>query len=82
MAGNKSNDKKFDLLCKKIDGVSAEVKEMNSKLFDHKDGIAVHVHDNTEFRKSTKKQIYAIWLAFLALIGKIIYSWWDVNKNV
>tara|TARA_R100001230_G_C5563845_1_gene87635 strand:- start:155 stop:409 length:255 start_codon:yes stop_codon:yes gene_type:complete len=38
-------------------------------------GTIARVNKNTEFRKSTGRVLWSIWIALLGIIGKIIF--WD-----
>jgi len=37
------------------------------------DGTIARVNKNTEFRKSTGKVLWSLWIAVLGIIGKIIF---------
>jgi|TARA_R100001443_G_C3345256_1_gene175461 hypothetical protein len=39
------------------------------------DGTISRVNKNTEFRKTTGKVLWSIWIALIGIIGKIIF--WD-----
>ena len=39
------------------------------------DGTISRVNKNTEFRKTTGKVLWSIWIALLGIIGKMIF--WD-----
>tara|TARA_R110001632_G_scaffold75709_2_gene172111 strand:- start:3390 stop:3644 length:255 start_codon:yes stop_codon:yes gene_type:complete len=38
-------------------------------------GTIARVNKNTDFRKSTQKTLWSLWIAILGIIGKIIF--WD-----
>ena len=39
------------------------------------DGTISRVNKNTEFRKTTGKVLWSIWIALIGIIGKIVF--WD-----
>lgn len=77
-----SNDEKYDKIL-------AEFKNLNKELFDRKTGMAVEVHDNTEFRKGfvkdkLKDKIYSsfrfyqsskkhLWAFYIMVLGIISF---------
>lgn len=53
----------------KQETLEENISDISTKLFDHKEGIAIHVHDNTKFRKLAAKYLYGIYAMVLGVIG-------------
>ena len=50
-----------------------DVRFIKKKLLDPDDGTIARVNKNTDFRKSTSKVLWSIWIAILGIIGKITF---------
>ena len=46
---------------------------IKKKLLNPDDGNIARVNKNTDFRKSTGKVLWSLWIAILGIIGKIIF---------
>ena len=58
-----------------IQAVKEDVRFIKKRLLDPDDGTIARVNKNTDFRKSTGKVLWSIWIAILGIIGSLIF--WD-----
>jgi hypothetical protein len=55
--------------------MQADLTMIKKVLLNPDDGTISRVNKNTEFRKTTGKVLWSIWIALIGIIGKIIF--WD-----
>jgi len=55
--------------------MQADITMIKKTLLGPDSGTIARVNKNTEFRKSTGRVLWSIWIALLGIIGKIIF--WD-----
>ena len=53
--------------------ISKALRFIKKKLLDPDDGTIARVNRNTDFRKSTTKVLWSLWIAILGIIGKITF---------
>ena len=58
-----------------LQDVKDDVRFIKKRLLDPDDGTIARVNKNTDFRKSTGKVLWSIWIAILGIIGSLIF--WD-----
>tara|TARA_R100001015_G_C4631980_1_gene194979 strand:+ start:2766 stop:3020 length:255 start_codon:yes stop_codon:yes gene_type:complete len=55
--------------------MQADLTMIKKTLLGPDDGTIARVNKNTDFRNTTRKVIWSIWVALIGIIGKIIF--WD-----
>ena len=55
--------------------MQADLTMIKKTLLGPDDGTISRVNKNTEFRKTTGKVLWSIWIALIGIIGKIVF--WD-----
>lgn len=55
--------------------MQADLTMIKKTLLGPDDGTIARVNKNTEFRNTTRKVIWSIWIALIGIIGKIVF--WD-----
>ena len=58
-----------------LQAVREDVRFIKKRLLDPDNGAIARVNKNTDFRKSTGKVLWSIWIAILGIIGSLIF--WD-----
>jgi hypothetical protein len=58
-----------------LQDVKDDVRFIKKRLLDPDNGAIARVNKNTDFRKSTGKVLWSIWIALLGIIGSLIF--WD-----
>ena len=53
--------------------IKQDVKEIKIRLLDPDDGTISRVNRNTDFRKKANGAIWAVWIAVLGILGKLIF---------
>ena len=52
-----------------------DVRFIKKRLLDPDDGTVARVNRNTDFRKSSQKTLWSIWIVILGILSKLIF--WD-----
>ena len=60
-------------LHEELQDLREDVRFIKKRLLDPDDGTIARVNKNTSFRKQTGKVLWAIWIALVGIIGKIIF---------
>ena len=55
--------------------MQADLTMIKKTLLGPDDGTIARVNKNTDFRNTTRKVLWSIWVALLGIIGKMIF--WD-----
>jgi|TARA_R100001163_G_C4968344_1_gene129278 5-bromo-4-chloroindolyl phosphate hydrolysis protein len=55
--------------------MQADLTMIKKTLLGPDDGTIARVNKNTDFRNTTRKVLWSIWVALIGIIGKIIF--WD-----
>jgi hypothetical protein len=50
-----------------------DVRYIKKKLLDPDDGTIARVNKNTEFRATTGKVLWSVWIVLLGIIGKLTF---------
>ena len=58
-----------------LQDLKEDVRFIKKKLLDPDDGTVARVNKNTDFRKSSQKTLWSIWIVILGILGKLIF--WD-----
>ena len=53
--------------------VKDDVRFIKKRLLDPDFGAIARVNKNTDFRKSTGKVLWSLWIAVLGIIGKLMF---------
>tara|TARA_R110002051_G_scaffold321589_2_gene409659 strand:- start:799 stop:1053 length:255 start_codon:yes stop_codon:yes gene_type:complete len=53
--------------------MQTDLAMIKKKLLSPDDGTIARVNKNTDFRKSTGKVLWTIWIAILGIIGKLMF---------
>lgn len=66
---------KRDIGCCKqdLEEINTNIRDVKKVLLDPDSGAIARINKNTRFRKSTSKTLWTIWVALLAIIGKLIF---------
>ena len=57
------------------DKMQADLTMIKERLLNPDEGTIARVNKNTQFRKSTSKVLWSIWVALIGIIAKLIF--WD-----
>ena len=55
--------------------MQAELSMIKERLLNPDEGTIARVNKNTQFRKSTTKVLWSIWIALIGILTKMIF--WD-----
>ena len=55
--------------------MQSDLTMIKKTLLGPDDGTIARVNKNTEFRNTTRKVLWSIWIALIGIIGKIVF--WD-----
>ena len=58
-----------------LQDLKEDVRFIKKKLLDPDDGTVARVNKNTDFRKSSQKTLWSIWIVILGILSKLIF--WD-----
>jgi len=53
--------------------LQGDISMIKQKLLNPDNGTVTRVNKNTDFRKSAQKALWAIWVALISIIGKLIF---------
>jgi len=53
--------------------IMSDLAMIKKTILNPDDGTIARVNKNTDFRKSTGKVLWSLWIAVLGIIGKIIF---------
>ena len=62
-------------LKKNQDKMQADLSMIKERLLNPDEGTIARVNKNTQFRKSTTKVLWSIWIALIGILTKMIF--WD-----
>ena len=57
------------------DKMQADLSMIKERLLNPDEGTIARVNKNTQFRKSTSKVLWSIWIALIGILTKMIF--WD-----
>ena len=57
------------------DKMQADLSMIKERLLNPDEGTIARVNKNTQFRKSTTKVLWSIWIALIGILTKMIF--WD-----
>ena len=60
-------------LDEKLAEIKDDVRFIKAKLLDPDVGVTARVNKNTDFRKSTGKVLWSVWVALAGVVTKIIF---------
>jgi len=60
---------------KNQDKMQADLSMIKERLLNPDEGTIARVNKNTQFRKSTTKVLWSIWIALIGILTKMIF--WD-----
>jgi len=60
-------------LDEKLADIKDDVRFIKAKLLDPDVGVTARVNKNTDFRKSTGKVLWSVWVALAGVVTKIIF---------
>ena len=66
---------RMDSMDDKLDKMDGKLDMLTEKLLDPDHGVAARVNRNTDFRKSSQKTLWSIWIVILGILSKLIF--WD-----
>ena len=55
--------------------MQADISMIKERLLNPDEGTIARVNKNTQFRKSTSKVLWSIWIALIGILTKMIF--WD-----
>ena len=58
-----------------LQDLKEDVRFIKKRLLDPDDGTVARVNRNTDFRKSSQKTLWSIWMVILGILSKLIF--WD-----
>ena len=58
-----------------LQDLKEDVRFIKKRLLDPDDGTVARVNKNTDFRKSSQKTLWSIWIVILGILSKLIF--WD-----
>ena len=58
-----------------LQDVKEDLRDIKIRLLDPDDGTISRVNKNTDFRNTTRKVLWSIWIVLIGIVGKIIF--WD-----
>jgi hypothetical protein len=58
-----------------LQDLKEDVRFIKKRLLDPDDGTVARVNRNTDFRKSSQKTLWSIWIVILGILSKLIF--WD-----
>ena len=56
-----------------LQDLKEDVRFIKKRLLDPDDGTVARVNKNTDFRKSSQKTLWSIWIVILGILGKLIF---------
>tara|TARA_R100001591_G_C4326244_1_gene176880 strand:- start:802 stop:1056 length:255 start_codon:yes stop_codon:yes gene_type:complete len=65
----------LEYLKKNQDKMQADLSMIKERLLNPDEGTIARVNKNTQFRKSTTKVLWSIWIALIGILTKMIF--WD-----
>ena len=65
----------LEYLKKNQDKMQADLSMIKERLLNPDEGTLARVNKNTQFRKSTTKVLWSIWIALIGILTKMIF--WD-----
>ena len=65
----------LEYLKKNQDKMQADLSMIKERLLNPDEGTIARVNKNTQFRKSTTKVLWSIWIALIVILTKMIF--WD-----
>ena len=65
----------LDYVKKAQDKMQADLSMIKERLLNPDQGTVARVNKNTQFRKSTSKVLWSIWIALIGILTKLIF--WD-----
>ena len=60
-------------MTEKLADIKDDVRFIKAKLLDPDVGVTARVNKNTDFRKSTGKVLWSVWVALAGVVTKIIF---------
>tara|TARA_R110000787_G_scaffold279338_1_gene389423 strand:- start:711 stop:926 length:216 start_codon:yes stop_codon:yes gene_type:complete len=60
-------------LDEKLADIKDDVRFIKAKLLDPDVGVTARVNKNTDFRKSTGKVLWSVWVALAGVVTKLIF---------
>ena len=60
-------------LDEKLAEIKDDVRFIKAKLLDPDVGVTARVNKNTDFRKSTGKVLWSVWIALAGVVTRIIF---------
>ena len=65
----------LEYMKKTQDKMQADLTMIKERLLNPDEGTIARVNKNTQFRKSTSKVLWSIWIALIGILTKMIF--WD-----
>ena len=65
----------LEYLKKNQDKMQADLSMIKERLLNPDEGTIARVNKNTQFRKSTTKVLWSIWIALIGILTRMIF--WD-----
>ena len=65
----------LEYMKKTQDKMQADLTMIKERLLNPDEGTIARVNKNTQFRKSTSKGLWSIWIALIGILTKMIF--WD-----
>jgi len=53
--------------------IKLDLRDIKIRLLDPDSGVTARVNKNTDFRKSTGKVLWSLWIAFAGVITKLMF---------
>ena len=75
LRGNETFDELLQIEKDNQERMQADLTMIKKTLLGPDDGTIARVNKNTDFRNTTRKVLWSIWVALIGIIGKIIF--WD-----